>query len=231
MYSILIVDDEAMIREMLRFNLSRHNFNVLEAKDTADAKKIIKKESIDLILLDIMLPGQSGTDFARELRNSHTTQELPIIMLTARDSDHDKITGLDIGADDYITKPFSPAELIARINSLLRRVKIDKNESEHEQFMDLSFNSDAFNVSCKQQILDLSPLEIKLLSFFISHPEKVYSRIQLLDHVWGHDVYVEERTVDVNIRRLRKILEAASCDASILTVRGMGYRLIDKIKG
>jgi len=228
MSSILVVDDEAMIREMLHFNLSRHDFTVLQAKDTAEARYIINKDKVDLILLDIMLPGQSGTEFARELRNTGGTADLPIIMLTAKDSDRDKITGLDIGADDYITKPFSPAELIARINSLLRRVKIDKKEPEHDRFMDLTYNALTVEIICKQQKLDLSPLEIKLLAFFISKPERVYSRSQLLDQVWGQDVYIEERTVDVNIRRLRKILEAAACEASILTVRGMGYRLTEK---
>jgi two-component system phosphate regulon response regulator PhoB len=232
MQTVLIVDDEAAIREMLRFNLTRNGFHTLEAANTHQARQSIKKHHPDLVLLDIMLPDQSGTDLARELRNTPATRDIPIIMLTAKDAEQDKIKGLDVGADDYITKPFSPAELIARINSLLRRVNIDK-QSYHEsldaqQFLDLRLNLETHEVLFKQQKIELSPLEFKLLSFLISKPERVFSRSQLLDFVWGKESFIEERTVDVHIRRLRQSLETTGYDSLIQTVRGVGYRLSGK---
>lgn len=232
MYTILVVDDEVTIREMLRFNLARNGFNVLDSSNTAQAKQIIKKQHPNLVLLDIMLPGQSGTDLIRELRNIPETQDIPIIMLTAKDTEQDKINCLNLGADDYISKPFSPAELIARINSLLRRVKIDKNKNQcdQHQFLDLHLNSDTCEIFFKHEKIELSPIEFKLLSFFISHPGRVFSRSKLLDYVWGLDTFIEERTVDVYIRRLRQTLKSIGYDVIIQTVRGMGYRLNDKAK-
>jgi len=225
-HTILIVDDELAIREMIRFSLTRHNFNCLEAENTSQAKQQIKDNRPDLVLLDIMLPDQSGTDLARELRNTATTHDIPIIMLTAKDAEKDKIECLDLGADDYITKPFSPAELAARINSLLRRIKIDKQEQQEFQFLDLWLNSETHEVYYKKhQQIDLSPIEFKLLSFLVSKPERVFSRAQLLDFVWGNDTFIEERTVDVHIRRLRQSLESIGYDSLVQTVRGVGYRL------
>ncbi len=225
MQTILIVDDEATIREMLHFILARNDFHILDAANAAQAKQSIKKQHPDLVLLDIMLPGQSGTDLARELRINSATQDIPIIMLTAKDTEQDKINGLNLGADDYITKPFSPAELIARINSLLRRVKIDRQEHNEHQFLDLRLNSETHEVYFKQQQIELSPIEFNLLAFFISKPERVFSRSQLLDLVWGKNAYFEERTVDVYIRRLRQSLQTIGYDSLLRTVRGVGYRL------
>lgn len=225
MQTILIVDDEATIREMLHFILARNDFHILDAANAAQAKQSIKKQHPDLVLLDIMLPGQSGTELARELRSNSATQNIPIIMLTAKDTEQDKINGLNIGADDYITKPFSPAELIARINSLLRRVKIDRQEQNEHQFLDLRLNSETHEVFFKLQQIELSPIEFNLLAFFISKPERVFSRSQLLDLVWGKNSYFEERTVDVYIRRLRQSLQTIGYDSLIRTVRGVGYRL------
>lgn len=233
MYTILIVDDESAIREMLHFNLTRNGFHTLDAANAYQARHSIKKNHPDLVLLDIMLPDQSGIDLAGELRNLPASRNIPIIMLTAKNAEQDKITGLNVGADDYITKPFSPTELIARINSLLRRVKIDKlhsNEDLNEhQFLDLRLNPETHEVFFKQQQIELSPVEFKLFSFLISKPERVFSRSQLLDYVWGNDSIIEERTVDVHIRRLRQAIETTGYDALIQTVRGVGYRLSAKV--
>jgi len=228
MYTILVVDDELAIREMLRFNLTRHGFHVLDVENTIQAKRVINEKHPDLMLLDVMLPGQSGTDLAREIRNKSKTKELPIIMLTAKDNEQDKITGLELGADDYITKPFSPDELIARINSLLRRVKIDNDEYNEHKFVDLRLNSESHEVFHKQVKIQLSPIEFKLLAFFISKPERVFSRSQLLDYVWGEVSFIEERTVDVQIKRLRQALKSTGYDSSIETIRGVGYRFSSK---
>ena len=230
MDKILIVDDELAIREMLRFSLTRNGYEVMEAANAQQAKQAIKKNYPDLILLDIMLPDQSGIDLARELRNKPETIKIPIIMLTAKSTEQDKINGLNIGADDYITKPFSPAELIARINSLLRRVTIDAQEQGQEefQFLDLLLKPETHEVLYIHQPLELSPAEFKLLAFFISKPERVFSRSQLLDFVWGQESFIEERTVDVHIRRLRLSLKEIGYDTLIETVRGLGYRLSSK---
>lgn len=228
MSTILIVDDELAIREMLRFSLTRNGFHVLDVENALQAKQVINKEHPDLMLLDVMLPGQSGTDLARELRNKAKTKELPIIMLSAKDEEHDKIVGLELGADDYITKPFSPAELIARINSLLRRVKIDNDDYNEYQFLDLRLNSESHEVFYKQEKIQLSPIEFKLLAFFISKPERVFSRSQLLDYVWGQESFIEERTVDVHIKRLRQSLKSIGYDSLIETIRGIGYRFSGK---
>ncbi len=225
MVKLLVVDDEPAIREMVRFTLSRSGYECIEAEDAAQAKQLIVSESPDLLLLDVMMPGQSGLDLARELRRKDSTKDLPIIMLTARGSDQDKIRGLDVGADDYITKPFSPGELGARIKALLRRSSLDQSEIE---ICGLRLNPETHDVFSGDTRVELSPAEFRLLHFLMVRPEKVFSRAQLLDRVWGEDKYVEDRTVDVHIRRLRATLEPTGDAALIQTVRGVGYRLSAK---
>ncbi|MBF0264260.1 MAG: response regulator [Gammaproteobacteria bacterium] len=227
MNTVLIIEDENDLRAMLCFNLVRNNFKILEAANTVEAKQQLKIRTPDIILLDVMMPGQSGFDFAAELSASKLTRKIPIIMLTARDSEEDKIRGLNIGADDYITKPFSPSELIARINAVLRRSQLSKDETESQELIlgDLVLNNITHELNCQGKTIALSPVEFRLLSFFIANPKNVYSRVQLLDNVWGNDAFYEERTVDVTIRRLRKALEEVSYGSVIQTVRGVGYRL------
>ncbi len=220
---ILIVEDEQPIREMVVFSLTGSGFEVDEAADARQAQACIAECLPDLILLDWMLPGMSGIDFARRLKREDLTRELPIIMLTARAEEEDKVQGLESGADDYITKPFSPRELVARIRAVLRRGN-PAAEDETLRANELSVDLASHRVSIGDALLDLGPTEYRLLEFFMSHPERVYSRGQLLDRVWGSNVYVEERTVDVHIRRLRKVLEPFGYDALIQTVRGAGYR-------
>lgn len=220
---ILIVEDEQPIREMVVFSLTGSGFEVDEAADARQAQACIAECLPDLILLDWMLPGMSGIDFARRLKREDLTRELPIIMLTARAEEEDKVQGLESGADDYITKPFSPRELVARIRAVLRRGN-PAAEDETLRANELSVDLASHRVSIGEALLDLGPTEYRLLEFFMSHPERVYSRGQLLDRVWGSNVYVEERTVDVHIRRLRKVLEPFGYDALIQTVRGAGYR-------
>jgi two-component system, OmpR family, phosphate regulon response regulator PhoB len=225
MAKLLVVDDEPAIREMVRFTLSRSGYECIEAEDATQAKRLIISEDPDLILLDVMMPGQSGLDLARELRGRDSTKDLPIIMLTARCSEQDKIRGLDVGADDYITKPFSPGELVARIKALLRRSSLDQSEIE---INGLRLNPETREVFSNDTRIDLSPVEFRLLHFLIARAERVFSRAQLLDKVWGGDNYVEDRTVDVHIRRLRAALEPTGHAALIQTVRGVGYRLSAK---
>ncbi len=225
MAKLLVVDDEPAIREMVRFTLSRSGYDCIEAADAAQAKRCIVSDNPDLILLDVMMPGQSGLDLARELRRHDPTKDIPIIMLTARCSEQDKIRGLDVGADDYITKPFSPGELVARIKALLRRSSLDQSEIE---IGGLRLNPDTRDVFSSETRIELSPAEFRLLHFLMARPERVFSRAQLLDKVWGGDNYVEDRTVDVHIRRLRSALEPTGHDALIQTVRGVGYRLSAK---
>ena len=220
---ILIVEDEQPIREMVVFSLTGSGFEVDEAADARQAQACIAECLPDLILLDWMLPGMSGIDFARRLKREDLTRELPIIMLTARAEEEDKVQGLESGADDYITKPFSPRELVARIRAVLRRGN-PAAEDETLRANELSVDLASHRVSIGDALLDLGPTEYRLLEFFMSHPERVYSRGQLLDRVWGSNVYVEERTVDVHIRRLRRVLEPFGYDALIQTVRGAGYR-------
>jgi two-component system phosphate regulon response regulator PhoB len=225
MAKLLVIDDEPAIREMVRFTLSRSGYECIEAEDASQAKQLIVSESPDLLLLDVMMPGQSGLDLARELRSRESTKELPIIMLTARCSDQDKIRGLDVGADDYITKPFSPGELVARIKALLRRSSLDQSELETDG---LRLNPETRDVLFDDVRVELSPAEFNLLHFLMARPERVFSRAQLLDRVWGEDKYVEDRTVDVHIRRLRAALEPSGHAGLIQTVRGVGYKLSTK---
>jgi two-component system, OmpR family, phosphate regulon response regulator PhoB len=224
---ILVVEDEASIREMLRFALQRAEFSVIEASDAPSARLKVADRHPDLILLDWMMPGTSGIDYARELKGSATTRDIPIIMVTARAEEEDRVRGLNLGCDDYVTKPFSFPELIARINAVLRRT-VPGGEGERVTVGALEVDTASQRVCAKGQPVHLGPTEYKLLHFFVSHPERVYTREQVLDRVWGHNVYVEERTVDVHIRRLRKALEPFGCDALIQTVRGTGYRFSER---
>jgi two-component system phosphate regulon response regulator PhoB len=226
--TILVIEDEAAIREMLQFSLSRAGFEVLEAADARTAQDIIAGELPDLILLDWMLPGVSGVDLAKKLRQAARTRELPIIMLTARGEDESKISGLEAGADDYMTKPFSTQELVARIKAVLRRTSSGPKATVL-QTGDLTLDTIGHRVLIREKPVDLGPTEYRLLQFFMSHPERVFSRSQLLDLVWGDNVYIEERTVDVHIRRLRKALESFACDEYVQTVRGSGYRFSQQV--
>jgi len=220
---ILVVEDEAPIREMLRFALQRAGFRIAVAGNAAEARLAIAAAHPDLILLDWMMPGTSGLEFARELRAVVQTQDIPLIMVTARTEEEDKVRGLDSGCDDYVSKPFSLPELIARIQAVLRRT-LPGGENEQLSMAGLQVDAASRRVSARGEPIHLGPTEYRLLHFFISHPERVYSREQLLDRVWGQNVYVEERTVDVHIRRLRKALEPHGYAAMIQTVRGAGYR-------
>ncbi len=220
---ILIVEDEEAIRDMLGYALMKEGFSCDEAADVDQARSIIASQRPNLILLDWMLPGISGIDYARRLRNVPETRDIPIIMLTAKGEEADKIRGLETGADDYITKPFSTKELVARVKSVLRRYS-NADDSCLIEVGDLMLDPETYRVTANGQDIEISPTEFKLLHFFIGHPERVYSRSQLLDHVWGENVYVEERTVDVHIRRLRKTLEPFGFDNYIQTVRSVGYR-------
>ena len=219
---ILVVEDEAAIRQMITFNLARAGFDVAEAGDCSSARSMIADQRPDLVLVDWMLPDSTGIELTRSLRRDAANSDLPIIMLTARVEERDKITGLDSGADDYITKPFSPRELLARIGALLRRSAPAADEPIVAG--KLSLNPVSHRVTCDREEISLGPTEYRLLKFLMTNPERVYSRGQLLDFVWGQNVYVEERTVDVHIRRLRKALEPTASDKYVQTVRGVGYR-------
>ena len=222
---ILIIEDESAIREMLGYALMKDGYSFLEAADVEEARPILQHDKPDLILMDWMLPGMSGVDYARRVRNTPETRDIPIIMLTARGEEADKVRGLDTGADDYITKPFSTRELLARIRALLRRTSGSGDEQKAVISMGgLTLDPETFRVTANNETIDISPTEFRLLHFFITHPERVYSRTQLLDQVWGQNVYVEERTVDVHIRRLRKTLGPYGFDKFIQTVRSVGYR-------
>ena len=220
---ILVVEDEAAITTLIRFTLEHAGCAVCTAGSVAEAKPLLAERLPDVVLLDWMLPDVSGVDFARQLRQDSRTRELPIILLTARGEERDKEQGLNWGADDYITKPFSPRELVARIHALLRRRAPQKTQTQI-QIGHLLLDPAEQRVSAHDQALACGPTEFKLLHFFMTHPERIYSRSQLLDAVWGDHVFVEERTVDVHIRRLRLSLEPGGCADWVQTVRGMGYR-------
>jgi two-component system phosphate regulon response regulator PhoB len=221
--NILVVEDEPAIQELLAFNIAQCGYHAIEAYDAEEAWKHINHALPDLILLDWMLPGSSGVELARRLRADQRTRNIPIIMLTARTDERDKILGLESGADDYITKPFSPRELMARIRAVLRR-RAPQMSDETVSTGGLELSPAMHRITANGAMIDLGPTEFRLLHFFMTHPERVYSRSQLLDQVWGDHVFVEERTVDVHIRRLRKTLEPSSLDRLIQTVRGSGYR-------
>lgn len=220
---ILIVEDEAPIRDMVAFGLKRAGFTVLEADTGVAAHALISDSPPDLILMDWMLPDFSGVELTRRIKREEMTRDIPIIMLTARAEEQDKVTGLDSGADDYLTKPFSTRELHARINAVLRR-SAGPEPAAVLQVKGLQIDTEGHRVLAHGSEIHLGPTEYKLLSFFMTHSDRVYSRGQLLDQVWGTNVYVEERTVDVHIRRLRKALEEFELDSYIQTVRSAGYR-------
>lgn len=224
---ILIVDDERPLREMVAFGLQRSGYRVSEAGDCSTARAKIADHLPDLLLLDWMLPDMSGLEFARALRRDDNTRELPIIMLTARVAEDDKIMGLQGGADDYVTKPFSARELVARIEAVLRRT------GKHEENLTagaINMNTASHRITINGAEIALGPTEYRLLKFFMMHPERVFSRSQVLDRIWS-GVYVEERTVDVHIRRLRRVLEEHGCDHYVETVRGAGYRFSPQAVG
>ena len=222
-FNILVVEDEDAIRGMLMMVLEQAGFMPIAAADAEDAQKILDDKLPDLILLDWMLPGMSGAEWARRLKKEALYQEIPIILLTARGEEEDKVRGLEIGADDYMTKPFSPKELVARIRAVLRRS--GKTRGQPQIVMgDLILDTEQHRLSINDKPVEVSPTEFRLMHFFMTHPNKVYSRSQLLDQVWGRSVYIEERTIDVHIRRLRKILEEFGREDIVQTVRGFGYR-------
>jgi len=223
MPTILVVDDDPAIREMIRLMLTRDGYEVQEAGNTLDARQSMVRQTPDLILLDWMLPGQSGFEFARALQRDATHRQIPVIMLTARGQEEDKVAALEAGADDYVAKPFSITELLARIKAVLRRTTRD-SDGEILATGTLRLDPASHRVSINDTLLELAPMEFQLLLFFMMHQERVYSRQQLIDRVWGTSAWVEERTVDVHIRRLRMALEPSGHDQLIQTVRGSGYR-------
>ncbi|MDX2426375.1 MAG: phosphate regulon transcriptional regulator PhoB [Cycloclasticus sp.] len=221
---VLLVEDDEDIGEMLQLALMSNDLDVVWCVDVMKAQKSLHEITPDIILLDWMLPGISGPDWVKFLKNQDENKHIPIIMLTARGSEDDKITGLETGVDDYVTKPFSVRELVARIKAVLRRVESTDN-SNLLSIGPLVIDPEGHSVVLNNVEVMMSPTEYKLLYFLAAHPNKVYSRNQLLDNVWGNNVYVEDRTVDVHIRRLRKILEAQGCAELVQTVRGFGYKL------
>jgi two-component system phosphate regulon response regulator PhoB len=227
--TILIVEDDPAIRELLTINLEASAHRVMEAGSAEEAEQLIVHNLPDLILLDWMLPGRSGPQFAQRIRMTERTKDVPIIMLTARTDEQDRVTGLEIGADDYMVKPFSPRELIARIKAVLRRRKPQLTEDKVD-VNGLVLDPVTHRVTAGGAAVNIGPTEFRLLHFFMTHPERVHSRSQLLDKVWGDHVFVEERTVDVHIRRLRSVLELTGHDSLIQTVRGSGYRFSTNIE-
>ncbi len=222
---ILVVEDEAAIRDMLAFTLEAAGFEVSLAANGEQAQAMLRARVPDLILLDWMLPGTSGVSLAQQLRARTETAHLPILMLTAKGTEADQVEGFEAGVDDYVVKPFSPRALVARIQALLRRGRPSPaNAHERLSCGEMVLDMAAHRLSCGGREVHIGPTEFKLLRFLMSHPDRVFSRAQLLDQVWGAHVVVEERTVDVHIRRLRKALEAGGCPACIQTVRGAGYR-------
>ena len=224
--TILVVEDEPAIQELISYSLRQAGYVVFCAEDAEQAMSVVNEALPALVLLDWMLPGMSGVEFARVLRRAARTKTIPIIMLTARAEESDKIAGLEIGADDYITKPFSPRELIARIKAVLRR-RLPEISDDMIEIGGLKLVPSTHRITVNDQEVALGPTEFRLLHFLMSHSERVHTRSQLLDGVWGDHVFVEDRTVDVHIRRLRKALEIVAKDDLIQTVRGSGYRLSD----
>ncbi|MES9962333.1 MAG: phosphate regulon transcriptional regulator PhoB [Candidatus Sedimenticola sp. 20ELBAFRAG] len=227
---ILVVEDEPAVREMISFVLKQSDYDTLEAEDAEEARALLADKTPDLVLMDWMLPGMSGVEFTRELKQDAVTRDIPVIMLTARGEEDDKVRGLECGAEDYITKPFSPRELTARIKVILRRVAPHATE-EVVDVGALQLDPTSYRVSVGKQEVELGPTEFRLLHFFMTHMDKVYSRSRLLDRVWGANVFIEERTVDVHIRRLRKALEPYGVDGLVQTVRGAGYRFSERQAG
>ena len=227
-HTVLVVDDEAAIREMLSISLDAADFNVLQAENAQQAHAIILDRHPDLVLLDWMMPGTSGLELLRRLKRDELTEKIPVIMLTAKAEEDSKVYGLDSGADDYIAKPFSPRELISRVKAILRRLGRE-DLVEPIAVGELIFDPISHRVSISGEPLNLGPTEYRLLQFFLTHQERVYSRDQILDYVWGSNVYLDERTVDVHIRRLRKAISVAGHENYVQTVRGAGYRFSTKL--
>jgi two-component system, OmpR family, phosphate regulon response regulator PhoB len=226
--SILIVEDDVAIREMVASTLRNAEYDVQECSDSESALRKIGDHLPDMILLDWMLPGQSGIEFARRLKREEITSEVPIIMLTARGEEHDKVRGFDSGVDDYVSKPFSTRELVARIRAVLRRANVHGGRQPID-VNGLKLDPASHRVVANERQVKVGPTEFKLLHFFMSHPERVFDRTQLLDRVWGRNIYIEERTVDVHIRRLRKVLSDSGFDRYIQTVHGSGYRFSQQL--
>ena len=227
---ILIVEDEPAISEMIVMTLEMAGFECLQAADIPEAHQQVVDHRPALILLDWMLPGQkSGIDFCRMLKKDELLSEIPVIMLTAKSEEDNKVFGLDAGVDDYITKPFSTRELVSRIKAVLRRSNALSADKPIE-IGNLSLDAKSQRVTADSKTVELGPTEYRLLAFFMSHPERAYTRAQLLDQVWGSNVYIEDRTIDVHIRRLRKLLQPYDCDTLIQTVRGTGYRFSNIIQ-
>lgn len=221
---ILVIEDEAAIRDMIVFALETEGFQVVGAESGQQAKAAMADYSPDLILIDWMLPGVSGLELVRGFRRSSPTRTIPIIMLTARGEENDRIDGLDSGADDYITKPFSTRELLSRVSALLRRAEAFEGTLQPLQAGEILLDPASHELTIGGKVASPGPTEYKLLLFLMQHPNRVYSRGQLLDYVWGEDIYIEERTVDVHILRLRKLLKQFNADHMLQTVRGTGYR-------
>lgn len=228
MSRVLVVEDEAAIAELITLNLRHAGFEVVVASDGEVAQNEVDRVLPDLVLLDWMLPGASGLSLAKRWRGQQRTKDLPVIMLTARAEETDKVAGLDAGADDYLTKPFSTQELMARVRAVLRRKAPQALDSAVE-IAGLRLDPATRRVSCEEQDVKIGPTEFKLLHFFMTHPERVHSRAQLLDRVWGDHVFIEERTVDVHVKRLREALSGVQRSQMIETVRGAGYRLTQQL--
>lgn len=227
--TVLVVDDEPAIADMICTALEIAGFRCLRADNAQQAHAVIIDEKPDVVLLDWMMPGTSGLELARRLRRNELTAKLPLIMLTAKNEEDNCIQGLEAGADDYITKPFSTRELAARVKAVLRRSNSEQNSEEPLAAGSLVMDRVSQRAIGNGMPVDLGPTEYRLLEFFMLHPERAYSRAQLLDHVWGGNVYIDERTVDVHIRRLRKALEPSNNDELIQTVRGTGYRFSTQV--
>lgn len=228
---ILVVEDEPDIRKLVHYNLAQERFKVVEAEDGETALRAIRREKPDLIILDLMLPGLSGLELCRNLRGGAETARLPILMLTAKAAEADRVVGLEMGADDYLTKPFSPRELVARVKAILRRAEMPSTVTETELYEKgpLKINFSTYEVSVRGKPVKLTLKEFELLRFLVQNPDRVLSRDQLLDRVWGGEIFVDPRTVDVHIRRLRKAIEKNDRKPEwVLTVRGVGYKFDDK---
>ena len=221
---ILVIEDEAAIREMIVFTLESEGFQVTGVENGHDARQAVAESLPDLMLIDWMLPGVSGLELVRGFRRSSATRTIPIIMLTARSEENDRIDGLDSGADDYITKPFSTRELLSRISALLRRAEAFEGSKQPLQAGEIILDPASHELTICGKPTNPGPTEYRLLLFLMQHPNRVYSRAQLLDYVWGDDIYIEERTVDVHVLRLRKLLKQFNVDHMLQTVRGSGYR-------
>ena len=225
---ILIVEDEPAIQELISVNLARAGYETVRAGDCLTAQQLMRETKPELAIVDWMLPGKSGVSFVQYLRADPATRDIPVMMLTARSSEHDKVLALESGADDYMTKPFSPREMLARVHALLRRLK-QKGASDSLEIGGLSIDSTSYRVTAGKHVVGLSPTEFRLLHFLMSHPERVHSRQYLLDKVWGMNTYLDERTVDAHVGRLRGALEHTGFHQYIETVRGAGYRFATPI--